>query len=262
MRSPILLLSLSFVAGAWAQVPKATPAQKGDGPLTRASFTAKGLNEEEDLTDLFTGNFGGLSFDRGSLVLSTLFGSYLEAYSRHCGAYLPPNKVEMTAQVCNEAPAPPVPFGQTPPPSRPCMSFSTVSLGFADPALYAAKTQLDLEQAANVIKDLPSTLNNLKGSLHDLTRAAKDGFNFSVDMDALVRLNACRSPGLLRFQDNLALLSKGKPPLLLPGSPPVAPSVLPGSALADSDFNRLVEDLVTDEAKAWTFNRYVPGSTS
>ena len=59
------------------------------------------------------------------------------------------------------------------------------------------------------------------------------------------------------------LFSKGKQPMLLPGAPPpVTPSALPPGVLADSDYNRLVEDLVADQAKTWAFNRYVPGSTS
>jgi hypothetical protein len=44
--------------------------------------------------------------------------------------------------------------------------------------------------------------------------------------------------------------------------PKSIPSALPPGVLADSDYNRLVEDLVADQAKTWTFNRYVPGSIS
>jgi hypothetical protein len=42
----------------------------------------------------------------------------------------------------------------------------------------------------------------------------------------------------------------------------VTPSAQPPGVLADSDYNRLVEDLVADQAKTWVFNRFVPGSTS
>ena len=89
-----MLLRTSFalfvVAGAWAQQTRpATPPQKGDGPLTRSSFTAKGLQREDDLNDLFTGNFADVTFDRGSLIFSQLFETYLEAYWRHCSAFLP-----------------------------------------------------------------------------------------------------------------------------------------------------------------------------
>jgi len=178
---------------------------------------------------------------------------YLEAYSRHCGASLT-NKVEMTTQVCADDFTPPLP---NEPPRRPqaCMTWKTVSLGYADPALYAAKRRFDAEQSVNQFKDLA-------GSMKNLMRPAIDVAEVTSDMDALVRLNACVGPGLRRFQENLVLFSMGKQPLLLPGASPVTPSTQPPGVLADSDYNRLVEDLVADQAKAWSFNRYVPGSTS
>ena len=249
-----MCLALFVVAEAWAQpAPRATPPQKGDGPVTRASFTAKGLNSEDDLTDLFVGNFGAVAFDRGSLSFSSLFQAYLEAFSSQCGAYLPPNKVKMTRQVCADPIIQTLP-NEPPPPPHPCYSWRTESLGFADPALYAARKQLDVEQGPNQVKDLISMTRSL--------RPAVGIFQANTDMLALVRINACGGPGLRRFQDNLALFSMGKPPLLLPGEPPPASGSQPPGVLVDSDYSRLVEDLVADEAKVWSVNRYVPGSTS
>ena len=170
-------LALFVVAGAWAQQTRpAKPPQKRDAPLTRSSFSAKGLHHEDDLTDFFVGNFADVTFDRGSLVFSVNCSrQYLEAYSRHCGAYLPANKVEMTRQVC--ADAPPLPSRPVDPPPLPgthaCSTWRTVSLGYADPALYAAKRQLDDEQAANQVKDLLGS-KNLMGS-------AKDAFQLTAD---------------------------------------------------------------------------------
>jgi hypothetical protein len=248
--------ALFAVAGACApQTRPAAPPQKGDGPLTRGSFTAKGLNHEDDLTDLFAGNFAGVTFDRGSLVFSQLFEMYLEAYSRHCAASLPANKVEMTTQVCAEAPSsPPLP-GQPAPLPHACMSWRTVSLGYADPALYAAKRQLDAGQAGNQLKDIV-------GSMKNLMRPAIDVAQVTADTDALVRLNACGGAGLRRFQENLVRFSEGKQPIVLPGEPLATSSAKTPGELADSDYNRLVEDLVADQAQTWVLNRYVPGSIS
>jgi hypothetical protein len=251
-------LALFVVAGAWAQQTRpAKPPQKRDEPLTRSSFSAKGLDHEDDLTDFFVGNFADVPFDRGTMGFSVLFQQYLEAYARHCGASLPVNnRVEMTRQVC--ADPPPLPPRPGDPPPLPgassCSTWRTVSLGYADPVLYAAKTQLDKEQTANHVMDLLGS-KNLMGS-------AKDAFQLTADMDALVRLNACDGAGLQRFQENVLLFSKGKPPLLLPGeSPPVTPIAQPAGVLVDSDYNRLVADLVADQAKTWVLNRLVPGST-
>ena len=204
---------LFLVAGAWAQTHPANAIQKKDDSLTRDSFSAKGLHHEDDLTDLFIGNFADISFDRGSAAFSVLFEQYLEAYSRHCDAYLPANKVAMTRQECADAPSLPgqsdVHYG----PSE-CGSWRTVSMGYADPVLYAAKTQLNEEQRPNMLKDLLSSKNPMA--------AAKDTLQIADDMDALVRINACNGGGLRRFQENLVLFSKGKEPIVLPGAVPQA----------------------------------------
>jgi hypothetical protein len=153
--------------------------QKSDGPLTRSSFSARGLSHEDDLTDLFVGNFADVTFDRGSFIFSHLFEMYLEAYSRHCGASLPANKVEMTARVCAEGPAPArLPWEPEPSPHA-CSVWSTVSLGFADPALYAAKRQLDVEQVVSQMKDIFSVTN--------LTSRTIDANHVTADTDALVQ---------------------------------------------------------------------------
>src|SRR5215475_12581573 len=111
----------------------------------------------------------------------------------------------MTTQVCNDAPDPmPLP-GQRPLPPHPCYSWRTVSLGYADPALYAAKRRFDAEQTVNQIKDVASSLTNLM-------RPAVEVAEVIGDIDRLVRLNACAGPGLRRFQENLVLFASGKQP--------------------------------------------------
>jgi len=135
-------------------------------------------------------------------------------------------------------------------------TWKKVSLGWADPALYAAKRQFDLQQSVNQLKDMV-------GSIKNPMRMIVGAGELSGDTDDTVRLDACGGPGLKRFEDNVVLFSMGKQPLFLPGEPPpAAPSVQPPGVLINSDYNRLVEDLVADQAKTWSFNRYVAGSTS
>jgi len=101
------------------------------------------------------------------------------------------------------------------------------------------------------------------GSIKNPMRMIVGAGELSGDTDAMVRLNACSGPGLKRFEDNVALFSMGKQPLLLPGEPPpAAPKALSAGTLADSDYNRLLEDLIADQAKTWLANRYLPGSAS
>jgi len=121
-------LALFVVTGAWAQQTRPTnPAPNRNSPPTRSSFTAKGLKSEQDLTDLFVGNFADLSFDRGSLAFSQLFETYLEAYWRYCSDSLPPNKVEMTELQCADPPAPiRLPSDGPPPQPHRCLTWKKV----------------------------------------------------------------------------------------------------------------------------------------
>jgi hypothetical protein len=131
------------------------------------------------------------------------------------------NRVEMTRQVCADPPRLP----NLPPPlpgTDSCSTWRTVSLGYADPSLYAAKRELDKEQAANHVKD---GLGLNAKSLRDFMGSARDAVQLTSDMDALVRQNACDGGGLRRFQENVVLFSKGKQPTVLPGeSVPVTPN--------------------------------------
>lgn len=220
---------LVIVASAWAQQtrPAEAPPKRDDAP-TRSSFSAKGLQHEDVLTALFEGNFAGIPYDRGSLAFGVLFEQYLEAYARHCGATLPVNnRVEMTRQECADPPRVPLP-GQPPPlpGTESCSFWRTVSLGYADPSLYAAKTQLGEEQLASHVKEV---LGANATSARDFIGQARDGLQFISDMDALVRQNACDGGGLRRFQENVVLFAKGKPPMLLPGAPPFTPPSAPAS---------------------------------
>jgi hypothetical protein len=218
---------LVIVASAWAQQARpAEPPAKRDDALTRDSFSARGLQHEDVLTALFEGNFAGIPYDRGSLAFGVLFQQYLEAYARHCGAFLPADKrVEMTRQECADPPRMP----GLPPPTPgtdSCSTWRTVSLGYADRTLYAAKTELDKEQLASHVKD---ALGANATSARDFIGQARDGLQLISDMDALVRQNACDGGGLRRFQENVALFSKGKQPMLLPGAPPFTPPSAPAS---------------------------------
>lgn len=213
-------LALLIAVGAWAQQTRpAEPPAKRDDTLTRDSFSAQGLQHEEVLTDFFVGYFAGIPYDRGSAAFSALFQQYLEAYARHCGASLPvKNRVEMTRQVCADPPRLP----GLPPPTPgtdSCSTWRTVSLGYADPALYAAKSELDKDHLASHVTD---GLGLNAKSLKDFMESARDVVQLPSDIDALVRQNACDGGGLRRFQENVMLFSKGKEPMVLPGAQPPA----------------------------------------
>lgn len=251
---------LFVVPGAWAQQGHpATAPQKGDAPLTRSSFSASGLHNERTLTNFFIGNFVDIPFDRENLPFLVLFEEYLEAYGRHCDAYLPANKVELTRSVCARSQYPVNRYGAQVGPSS-CVEYRTEGMGiYADPTLYAAKSKLDDESGLSVIKDTFRTMTQ-KNPLEAALNTVNDARQMTDDMNALVRLNACVSPGLKRFQENLMLFSMGKQPISLPGAARAQPSS-PGT-FKEQNYTRFLEDLIAEQAKTWLMNRFVPGSTS
>jgi hypothetical protein len=96
-------------------------------------------------------------------------------------------------------------------------------------------------------------------------RAVDAATSVGRDMDSPLELNTCTSPGLKRFQDNTMRFALGQPALHLPGGETlasIAPKKSPDAAFKDSNYTRLVDDLIAENAQGWMLNRYVRGSTS
>jgi hypothetical protein len=86
--------------------------------------------------------------------------------------------------------------------------------------------------------------------------------SIASDMTTLVRANACNSPALKRFQENLMLFALGKRPVRLPGSPALSTTPASVAPAKDQNLTRLVQDLVLDQSRTWVMNRLVSGSVS
>jgi hypothetical protein len=262
-----LLLWLAVACSAQPSRPAAkapTPQpQRAEGQLTPASFSARGLHHEKDLTNLFQGEFVNIPFDRENIAFDIFFQQYLESYARHCSAYLPANKVEMTQQVCAQEQYQVDRYGNRVGGST-CIAYRTVGTGlFADPALYDVKNRLDAQTAPDVLKEGLKMMTQ-KNPLQAALNTAGEARDITQDMDGLFQLNPCPSAGVKRFQENLTLFALGKPGLRLPGAA-VAPSIAqptPGAAFKDQNYTRLLEDLISDQSRSWLMNRYVSGSTT
>jgi len=246
---------LLVLCGAWAQQPAA--------PLTRSSFSASGLRNEKVLTDLFIGNFVDIPFNRDNLAFVSLFQDYMESYGRHCDAYLPSNKVEMTRTVCAVQETKIDRYGNRVGTGG-CLSYRTEGTGiYADPAVYDAKSKLGDDAGINMMKEALQTMkqqNPLQAALNTLGETQQ----MASDMESVFRLNSCTSPGVKRLQENIVLFSMGKQPIVLPGT---APSVAPKAQISlgpfkDQNYTKLLEDLIQDQSQSWLMNRFVSGSTS
>lgn len=213
-------------------------SQQNAGGLTSASFSASGLRNEALLTNLYIGNFKGIDFDRTNVLFEGLFSDYLRAYGSHCDAYLPKNKVEIKETYCEQQEYDYDRYGNRGG-AKGCLSYGTRGTGiYADPTLVAAKDQLDSVAGPEMIHQAFNTMAGKNGdgmsSLLGALKTLGASQTITSDMDSLVGMNACPSPGLKRFQENLMLFALGKQPIVLPGVAPPVPSrpqpALPGTA--------------------------------
>jgi len=253
MRLLRICLVLLIAPGAWAQQsrPANAPA-KQDAPLTRGSFSASGLGIEGIVNDFFTGNFADIPsrFDREKVLFEGLFRQYQEAYGRHCDANLPANKVELKTSVCVSERYSVNRYGERVGGSD-CLEYRDVGIGiYTDPALESAITKLGKEEQGSLVKDAILKMGD-QNTVNEMAQ-------LPGDMDALMGLNSCTSPGLKRFQENLVLFSMGKQPILLSGA---APAVTSQGPFKDQNYSRLLDDLINEQAKTWILNRFVRGST-
>lgn len=91
-------------------------------------------------------------------------------------------------------------------------------------------------------------------SLDQASKAAK------ADMIALVEMNGCTSPGLMRFQENLRLFALNKAPVRMNDQATGQSDAVDLSV--NQNLEKLAEDLVFEHSKKWVMNRYQRGSVS
>jgi hypothetical protein len=203
-------------------------SQQNTGGLTSASFSASGLHNEALLTNFYIGNFKGIDFERTNVLFGGLFSDYLRAYGSHCDAYLPKNKVEIKETYCEQQEYDYDRYGDRGG-AKGCLRYGTRGTGiYADPTLVSAKDQLDSVAGPEMIQQAFDTMAGKNGdgmsSLLGALKTLGASQTITSDMDSLVQMNACQSPGLKRFQENLVLFAVGKQPIVLPGVAPPVPS--------------------------------------
>jgi hypothetical protein len=259
-----LAVALLLLPFAIAHAQPTSPAPNAALEPGVASFSVKGLNFETELTGLYLGDFAHARLGRDSMEFDLLFGNYLTAFARRCSAYLPANKVEMTRTECAREQYSVNRYGVRTGAST-CVQYRQVGTGlYADPDLYAAQQQLDAEIARGMMRDAfrgTANSNPMGPAMRTMDAATSVG----RDMDSLLEKNSCTSPGLRRFQDNMLRFALGQPPLRLAGGETlasIAPAKSPGAPFKDSNYTRLLDDLIAENAQGWMMNRYVRGSAS
>jgi hypothetical protein len=277
MRLLILCFIASVAVQATAQTkkpapkPAAAPA-KSTAPAKPAStaparFSAAGLNNEDDLVRIYSGDFQSVRLDRASTEFMMIISSYMNDYARGCKQFLPPNKVEITKQVCTQTSTPVNGYGN-PVGASTCVSYETVGTGFyADPQLYDAEQNADANAAKKMLGNMMGMLTGKGGTgSNPLTMPQQMTDQITAvgtEMQSLIHTNSCGSAGLRNFQSNLIRFANGDDAVKYTGAVVSGPVLSPsGGSVKDANFGRLLDDLVAANARGWMMNRYQPGSIS
>lgn len=283
MRVLALCLIAPLAASAAAQTPRpaARPARRSTAPVSAkpssaaaAHFTAAGLNNEDDLVRIYTGDFQSIKLDRSGTEFMMIISGYMQDFGTDCKQYLPPNKVEITVQVCNDGPTTPVStpdgvhdyYGNLLPQSTGCSGYHTEGTGvYADPNLYNAVNEISAKAQVGLLQSVLGIGGGKGGRIaNPLTNPGQlmdQAVALQGETKALIQANGCGTPGLKNFQSNLIRFANGEASVKYAGAVVSAPvAVLPG--IRDADFTRLLNDLVLENSRGWMLNRYQPGSIS
>lgn len=220
------------------------------------AFSANGLHYETLLTSIFRGDFIDIPFDRDESIFALFLNEYIDAYAIHCASSLPANKIELTRSECVTERVTKDAYGWEI--SRTCIEWIDVGRNlFATPEMTYAKKEIERVQTTDALRNMFKMMNqkNLVGEALSLVEKSSI---IKSDMAKLVKMNDCKSEGLMRFQENLRLFALNKQPIRLNGNVNHTATI----TVNNQNFSKLAEDLVYEHSKTWAINRYQKGSIS
>jgi hypothetical protein len=231
------------------------PAQSGS--LSPASLKTDGLNYGDDIKRIYVGAFEQVPIKRDGAEFTSLISGYMTEYAKACSRYLPKDKVEITKQECAREQYTVNGYGQRVGMST-CVEYRTVGTGlYADPRVYSLQKALDSMEAANMLGGFLKGITENSGDPGGMKRDTDIAIYVIQDFSHFFVDNACTSPAVIRFQENMLRFGHGEAAIRMPG----AEQAVVGSALAArQNYNGLVNDLIADESRAWLMNRYQAGS--
>lgn len=235
-------------------------AAVAQGGLAPGSLKVDGLNYETELKAIYLGDFGAARIEPESLRFTSLMDQYIDAYAKQCDQHLPRNKVELTEQVCATETVTRNGFGiET---NRYCSQWRTVGTGlYADPQLVNAngriKSNLYPGQLGSMIG-----LNRSTSPIEAQRQMVDIVLSFGDDMPRLLSANGCTGAATQRLQANLLRMANGEAGLKLASGATLESTRGGGGAFVDSNYGRMIDDLIIENSRGWMLNRYVGGSTS
>lgn len=250
MKSVVLLLSWHLIVLSSVNISNAQDIE----------FNTDGLYHAEFFDYVFRGHFENIEIKREDIEFRMIFEQYLRAYGGQCPDFLPPDKVMIMEQECDVYEVKYNVYGVET--DRYCIKWKWVPSGlYARPELYNAKLKLESTINPDVIRNTMKLLTdpNAIGNSVDLAHKAK---GLQMDLGHIFARNTCNSKALRQFEKNLRLFALNQPGIRMKGASKYTTMKKTGGPTGVQDFNKLLNDLVTDQAKTWMLNRYKSGSIS
>jgi len=239
--------------------------------LSSTSLDVTGLTFERELLALYLGDFPSARIEPDGLELAHLFRAYVNEFSKQCAEYLPENKAEITVQECARERTRVNQWGTPVGPSE-CVAYRDVPTGrYADPEMWRLTNWLDGKTGLQFFGELlgaadgkrPQSSEELwAGKLENVRQmadVASSLLDLNNDMESVFRKNPCDGEAIARLEQNLKRFAQGSPPLRLQGGETLA-DVWDGEAgaqgIENTDYERLIDDLIADNSKGWALNSY------
>ncbi|WP_419806292.1 hypothetical protein [Terriglobus sp.] len=218
--------------------------------------------DAELLNAIYEGAFDKIRFDRSSPEFAAIGSGYIEAFSGSCKAQLPANRVELTETVCDAPYVITNGYGMIV--REGCSASHKQGTGiFADPKLYAALNSNPIQQAGSTLRVFTDMLTGGGNPFTAGVNLVANVAQMQADVSQMVPQTGCTNPSLIQFQKNLERFALGQGGLRLNHTVEMGVALLPatpGTKYRDSDYRRLIDDLVNEQGKSWAMNRYIPGS--
>ena len=115
-------------------------------------------------------------------------------------------------------------------------------------------TAMFAQLASPMMKTGDAGINAAMGNFMQTMDVGRQIGEFKSDLQQLLRTNACGGAALKRFEKNLIAFATGAPPIRMAGIP------LNQGPFRESDYQTLLDDLVSDQSKGWMVNRFVSKS--
>ncbi len=263
---PVLLCAASLHAqSSPGRAPSPRTRADSTETLTARSLNVDGLTYAREIDRIYWGDFEHVHLERNGFEFGLMISSYMHDFGAICASALPRNKVQIMAQRCTEESYWVNGYGVEQAGSRTCTHYETYGTGvFADPELYNASQFEDGKMATVMLGQLGSTMTKTgdagisaaMGNLMQSMDFARQAGDFKSDLQSLLHNNACGGAPLKRLEKNLIAYATNRPPIQMADIPTNSrPS-------RDSDYQTLLDDLVSDQSRAWMLNHFVNESIS